>query len=43
MTEVKTKLREWNSPQLEKTFGALKFKKSTEQILKDSDEENWDE
>lgn len=28
---------------LEQTFGTLKFKKPTEQILKESDEENWDE
>ncbi len=28
---------------LKKTFGTLKFKKSTDQILKKSDEESWDE
>ncbi|MEK6837174.1 MAG: AbrB/MazE/SpoVT family DNA-binding domain-containing protein [Nanoarchaeota archaeon] len=28
---------------LRETFGTLKFKKATEQILKESDEEAWDE
>ncbi len=28
---------------LKETFGTLKFKKSTDELLKESDEEGWDE
>ena len=28
---------------LKETFGKLKFKRSTEEILKESDKESWDE
>ena len=32
-----------NANSLKETFGTLKFKKSTQQILRESDREAWDE
>jgi hypothetical protein len=40
--EIKVTLMKKNNP-LEKTFGKLKFKKPTAQILRESDKEAWDE
>ncbi len=32
-----------SSNALKETFGTLKFKRTTDEILKESDEESWDE
>jgi antitoxin component of MazEF toxin-antitoxin module len=39
---VEILIRKKGNP-LRETFGILKFKKTTEEILKDSDREAWDE
>lgn len=39
---VKLLIRKKTNP-IKKTFGMLKFKKSTDEILKESDKECWDE
>ena len=39
---VKLLIKKESTP-LKETFGTLKFKKSTDEILKESDKECWDE
>ena len=39
---VKLLIKKKTNP-IKKTFGILKFKKSTDEILEESDEECWDE